>query len=112
MTLGIHAQAISDPAATDLILFTCPTDSFVSSRLFVCNRGGATTFSVAVVPASFDGLSPLPMHYLHFAEPLAANTTYIIPAGITLQRADQLFIASASTAVTFTLFGEAIGGSE
>lgn len=109
MALRIFSQITSDPALTDLLFFTCPYESFVSSRLFVCNRGAATTFGIAVVPADIDAVLPGAINQIYFGEAIAANTTFAVPPGITLARADQIWVAGGAATLTFTLFGEGVG---
>lgn len=107
MALRIHAQMETTPAATTLLFFSCPYAEFVSSKLMVCNRGAGTTFTIWVVPGDVD--APSNANLLYSAEAIAGTTTAVVPAGITLERGDTIFISSAANTVTMTLFGEGIG---
>lgn len=108
MALRIHAQMTSSPVGTDILFFHCPYEEFVSSKLFVANSGGAATFTISLVPADVDEIIGV-NHNLFGGHAIAANTTIVVPPGITMQRGDTMFINGSSVDLTFTLFGEGIG---
>lgn len=110
MAVRIHAQVTADPAATDILLFVCPFEGFVTSRIFVCNRsGGGVTFRLAVTPHNLDATAPGASEYLYFDKAVAANDTLVVPPGLTLERGDQVWVRGSSTSVSFTLFGDGVG---
>lgn len=110
MALRIHSQMAADPAATEILFYVCDFEEFVSSKLFVCNTAGAATFGLAVLSASSDALTVTTVNRLYGpTEAIAANTTIVLPAGITLARGDAMFIRASAATVVFTLFGEGVG---
>jgi len=107
MALRIHAQMLASPANTDLLFFVCPFESFVSSKLTVCNNGGAGSFAVYAVP---NGETVSAANLIRgLGEPLAASTSVDLSSGITLSRGDALYVRSSLATTVFTLFGEGIG---
>lgn len=107
MALRIHAQMMSDPAATDLLYWTCPFNSFVSSRIFVCNQGASGLFRLGIKPVVYDALQAV--NWIYFDEAIAGTTTFAVPSGITMERGDAMYIRGNNATMSFTLFGEGIG---
>jgi hypothetical protein len=96
-------QLTATPAP--LALYTVPAlTSCVVSTLIVCAWGGANQFSlrVRVGGAAIDA-----KQLLFAAQPIAANQTIALTAGITLGAGDivEVFIGVAQ-GVSFSLFGE------
>jgi len=95
----------SAPAATTLTdLYTVPgSTNTVVSTVTICNTGSTdTTFRLSVAPAgAADALS----QYLYRDETVAANDTFVLTAGLTLQATDKLRCYSANGNCSFVAFG-------
>ena len=92
-------------AATLTPLFTATTDT-VCSSIVVCNRSAtATTFRVAVQPASV-GISN--EHYIYYDVTIPGNDTFIATIGITLEFGDEVSVYNTLATLSFNLYGSEI----
>lgn len=99
----ILAQA-APAAATSVTLYEVPIQSAADVKsLFICNRAGATTFRVALVP---DGETLADKHYIYYDTALAANETLAEDTPIFLEEGDSIRIESGSGTVSFTVSGD------
>jgi hypothetical protein len=97
---------VATAATTDTTLYTAPSStSVVVSTINVCNRGGATTFRIAVRPA---GATIANQHYLAFDTTLPANDALAVTIGVSLAATDVITVRATSANVTFAAFGAEI----
>lgn len=90
---------------------TTETDLFTVAKagtarldtLFVCNRGGATTFRASIRQR---GGTTDPKDFLYYDTALAANATLQVTLDVTLFPTDIFRVYAGSATLTFTLFGQ------
>lgn len=108
MALAIHGQLVTNPANTKVMLFLNGYSSFVVSKIFVCNPDGAgRTFKLWAVPSAIDTVTDELLLYGSTA--IGANTTFVVPGGITLGIDDAIYVEGSSATMVVTLFGEGVG---
>lgn len=91
------------PLATTLtVLYTVPANTqCVVGSIYICNRGGADTFRVAV---QFGGAAIDNSHYIVYDAAIDANETKVL-GGISLDETDVVSVYSAGGSMTFNIFG-------
>ena len=102
---------VAPPATTPTLLYEVPRGSSHAwvSALYVCNRGGATSFRVSIGDAVID-----PEDYLYYDLPIVANDTFMMTceadekSSIRLRAGDQINVYAGSANLTFQLIGELI----
>lgn len=95
-------------SATFETLYTVPAStSAVISSLNICNRtSGSKSVRIAIRPA---GAVLANSQYIAYDFPVAANDSVALSLGITLATTDIVSVyASASSSITFSLFGSEI----
>lgn len=96
----------SPTAATLTTLYTVPAaTSAVISTLAICNRGGSTTYRVAVRPA---GAAVADQHYIVYDAALNQGDSIFLTLGISLAATDVVSVYAGSANVSFSLFGSEI----
>lgn len=96
----------SPTITTNTDLYTVPAaTSTVCSTLTVCNRGGASSFRVAVRPG---GTSIADQHYIIYDAFINAYDTLFFTLGVSLAATDVVTIYSSSGFLSFNLFGTEI----
>lgn len=101
--LKILGQA--KPAANALeVLYTVPVGAQCTvTSLFVCNvSGGSSSFTIEVARGGADSA---PSQAIHFADTLAANSTFPVAAPIMLASTDVLRVKSNDGNCSFTATG-------
>lgn len=94
---------VAAAAATDEDLYEVPADrTALISSLVVCNRGAASSFRAAVVPA---GESLDLVHYVAYDMPIDINDAKALRLGITMSTGDKLVVRGTSANFTFSAFG-------
>ena len=93
---------LSATTLTDVYTVPGGTQTTIST-VFVCNRGSATTFRLAVAIAGAGGANA---QYLYYDQAIGANTTFPITCGITLAATDVLRAYAGSANVSVNIFGE------
>jgi hypothetical protein len=96
----------SAPAATtNTDLYTVPAGlRTVCSTLAVANRSAsAVTYRLAVRPA---GAALANQHYIAYDVSLAANSSDLWTAGISLSATDVVTVYASSASMSFSLFGD------
>jgi hypothetical protein len=120
MSDSLKILAQSNPVATtETILYTVPDStqdreaqniftSTTASTLCVCNRAGANTCRIAVVPSA-SATAPVPTvvneNWIVYDKSIQANDTFFMSIGITLEQGDQVVIYDTGGNLSFTLFG-------
>lgn len=92
-------------ATTNTDVYSVPSaKSAVVSTIAVCNRSAvAVAYRLAVRPA---GATIANQHYLVYDAALAANSTDLITAGITLATADVITVYAATANLSVSVFGD------
>lgn len=94
---------IAPAAITATTLYTVPAaTSAVVSTLTVANRGGDTSFRVAIRLA---GAALANAHYLAYDAALAANDTVLLTLGLTLSATDVVTVYAGTSELSFGLYG-------
>jgi hypothetical protein len=101
----VIAQQASTASLTSMLTVNAATEVIISSMV-VCNRAAsAQTYSVVIRP---NNETLADKHYIAYSTPIAANATVVYTIGMTLDATDQIYIMSAGTDLSFTLFGSEI----
>lgn len=98
----------SPTASTDTTLYTVPANTeCVVSTLTVCNQNGASNVLVraAVRP---NGANISSEHYIVYDATVAANETFALTFGITMDASDVVTVRSNTGNVSFNLYGTEI----
>lgn len=96
---GLLGQA-APGAASDTDLYTVPDLYTATVRLFVANRGAATTYRIAL---RSDGDALANQHYIAFDEPLDANEVAVYT--VELDETDVVTVRAGSANVSFVANG-------
>ena len=94
-----------DPSATTVtILYTVPdmTQTTISSIVAANRTGSAITFRLSVHVA---GAGADDKQYLYYDKSVAANDSFAIVIGITLNQADVLKVYTSAVNMSFNVFG-------
>lgn len=108
MATSYSVLAQSAPLVTTLTdIYTVPADTqTVVSTIVVCNRAGsATAFRLSVAVA---GAGNATSQYLCYDTPIAANSSFTLTLGVTLDETDVVRAYATAAQLTFSLFGAEI----
>jgi hypothetical protein len=102
----VIAQQASTASLVSMLTVNAATEVIISSMVTICNRAAsAQTYSVVIRP---NNETLADKHYIAYSTPIAANATVVYTIGMTLDATDQIYIMSAGTDLSFTLFGSEI----
>ena len=101
----VIAQQASTSSLVSMLTVAAATETIISSMV-ICNRSAsAQTYSIVVRP---NNATLADKHYIAYSTPIGANATVVYTIGMTLDATDQIYIMSAGTDLSFTLFGSEI----
>jgi len=104
-TYKVIAQQASTSSLTSMLTVAAATETIISSMVISNRAATAQTYSVVVRP---NNATLADKHYIAYNTPIGANATVVYTIGMTLDATDQIYIMSAGTDLSFTLFGSEI----
>ncbi len=105
MALSTEKLGNVEPAiTTETDLYAPSGEKAVVSRIFVCEKGGASaTFRVGIDYSG--GSAVADNEWLFYDHPIGATQTVLLPGGIVVPDGDQLRVYASTGDLTFTAFG-------
>jgi hypothetical protein len=107
MAINYKVLGQNNPSASGLTtLYTVPASTqAICSTLSICNLSTTTTFRVAVRPT---GAAIANQHYIIYDNYVNNNDSIMLTLGLSLGTTDVVSVYSASSGLSFSLFGSEI----